>query len=279
MVKAGMHFGHRTSRWNPKMGSYIYGKRNMIHILDLRESAKGFIVAYKYLAKLAEQGKDVVFVGTKRQAKSIVEDHAKRCGMHYVTERWLGGMLTNYRTIRERLSRLLELETIEEDGSINQYSKKMISMLQREKRKIKRNLDGVRNMNDLPAALVVVDPRRENIAVREATRLGISTVALIDSDCDPDTLTICIPGNDDAMRSIELMVSKMADAILEGKSKRLAVQEMPSEPPAPPAPPAPPSKPAEAAPAPAAQEAEQATETPDTDQDTQSEQPEEEKAE
>jgi len=226
MVKAGMHFGHRTSRWNPKMEPYIYTRRNSIHILDLRESLRGLIVAYKYLSMIAEQGKEVVFIGTKRQAKAIIEEHAKRCGMHYVTERWLGGMLTNFRTIRERLSRLIELEALEEDGTIEQYSKKMISMLQREKRKIKRNLDGVRNMNQLPAALVIIDPRRENIAAREARRLGIPTVALIDSDCDPDSVTICIPGNDDAMRSIEMMVSKMADAVLEGKAKRLAVQEM-----------------------------------------------------
>jgi small subunit ribosomal protein S2 len=218
LVDAGVHFGHRASRWNPKMRPYIYGKRNLIHIIDLRETVRGVLRASKYLTKVASQGSLVLFVGTKRQARDIVQREAERCGMPYVIERWLGGCLTNFRTIRSRLKRLEELEKLEATGEINTYSKKMISSLNRERGKIHRNLSGIREMNRLPEALVVIDPRREHNAVAEAKKLGIKVVAMIDTDCDPDLVDLPIPGNDDSMRSIELVVARLASAVLEGRA-------------------------------------------------------------
>jgi small subunit ribosomal protein S2 len=250
LIEAGVHFGHRASRWNPKMRPYIYGKRNLIHIIDLRETVRGLLRGYRYLSQLTSKGSLVLFVGTKRQAKETIEREANRCGMPYVSERWLGGTLTNYRTIRDRLKRLHELENMwlpggenpakvdmlgymrgmlneagkldlskaPENADIRRYSKKMVSTLSRELSKIKRNLDGIRDMNRLPDALVVVDPKREHIGVKEAQRVGIATVALIDTDSDPDTVDLPIPGNDDSLRSIELMLAKLADAVLEGKA-------------------------------------------------------------
>jgi len=250
LIEAGVHFGHRASRWNPKMRPYIYGKRNLIHIIDLRETVRGLLRAYRYLAQLASKGSLVLFVGTKRQAKEAVEREAARCGMPYVSERWLGGTLTNYRTIRERLKRLQELEAMwlpagenpakvdmtahlrsmlnesgklelnksPETAAIRGYSKKMVATLNRELTKIKRNLQGIRDMNRLPDALIVVDPKREDIAVKEAQRMGVTTVALIDTDSDPDTVDLPIPGNDDSIRSIELVLGKVADAVLEGRA-------------------------------------------------------------
>jgi small subunit ribosomal protein S2 len=250
LIEAGVHFGHRASRWNPKMRPYIYGKRNLIHIIDLRETVRGLLRAHRYLAKVASSGSLVLFVGTKRQAKEAIEREAKRCGMPFVSERWLGGTLTNYRTIRDRLKRLQELETMwlpanenptrvdlpgfmrgmlneagklelskaPESADIRNYSKKMVATLNRELTKIQRNLSGIREMNRLPDALVVIDPHREHIAVKEAQRMGVSTVALIDTDSDPDLVDLPIPGNDDSIRSIELILAKMADAVLEGKA-------------------------------------------------------------
>jgi small subunit ribosomal protein S2 len=250
LIEAGVHFGHRASRWNPKMMPYIYGKRNLIHIIDLRETVRGLLRAYRYLAKVTSNGSLVLFVGTKRQAKETIEREAARCGMPYVSERWLGGTLTNYRTIRDRLKRLQELETMwlpegenpakvdlpnymkgmvneagkldltkaPETAPIRGYSKKMVATLSRELSKIQRNLSGIREMNRLPDAMVVVDPHREHIAVKEAQRMGVSTVALIDTDSDPDTVDLPIPGNDDSIRSIELIIGKLADAVLEGKA-------------------------------------------------------------
>jgi small subunit ribosomal protein S2 len=250
LIEAGVHFGHRASRWNPKMRPYIYGKRNLIHIIDLRETVRGLLRAYRYLAKTAASGSLVLFVGTKRQGKEAVEREAARCGMPFVSERWLGGTLTNYRTIRDRLKRLQELETLwlpahenpakvdlpaymksmvgetgkldltkaPENAAIRGYSKKMVATLNRELTKIHRNLSGIRDMNRLPDALVVVDPKREHIAVKEAQRMGVATVALIDTDSDPDTVDLPIPGNDDSIRSIELVLAKLADAVLEGKA-------------------------------------------------------------
>src|SRR5947209_1958078 len=250
LIEAGVHFGHRASRWNPKMRPYIYGKRNLIHIIDLRETVRGLLRAYRYLAQLASKGSLVLFVGTKRQAKEAIEREATRCGMPYVSERWLGGTLTNYRTIRDRLKRLQELEAmwlpvgenpakvdmaahmrtmLNESGKlelskapetalIRGYSKKMVATLNRELTKIKRNLQGIRDMNRLPDALIVVGPNKEHIAVKEAQRMGVTTVALIDTDSDPDTVDLPIPGNDDSIRSIELILSKMADAVLEGRA-------------------------------------------------------------
>ncbi len=217
-VEAGVHFGHRASLWNPKMAPYIYARKNQIHIIDLRETLRGVLRAKKYLRQVAANGSLVLFVGTKRQAAGAVEAQAKRCGMPFVAERWLGGALTNFRTIRSRLGRLEELEALRESDAIAEYSKKMQSALNREYRKMYRNLNGLRTMNRLPEALVVVDPRKERNAIREARRLNITTVALIDTDCDPDEVDLPIPGNDDGIRSIEVILRQLADAVIAGKA-------------------------------------------------------------
>ena len=250
LIEAGVHFGHRASRWNPKMRPYIYGKRNLIHIIDLRETVRGLLRAFRFLTKLSASGSQILFVGTKRQAKDTIETEARRCGMPFVSERWLGGTLTNHRTIRDRLKRLAELEAmwlpsyenpakvdlvayiktmLNESGKldihkapetsvIRSYSKKMISNLSRELTKIQRNLSGIREMHRLPDALVIVDPRREHIAIKEAKRMGIATVALIDTDSDPDDVDLPIPANDDSIRSVELVLAKLANAIIEGRA-------------------------------------------------------------
>ncbi len=250
LIEAGVHFGHRASRWNPKMRPYIYGKRNLIHIIDLRETVRGLLRAFRFLTKLSASGSQILFVGTKRQAKDTIETEARRCGMPFVSERWLGGTLTIHRTISDRLKRLAELEAmwlpsyenpakvdlvayiktmLNESGKldihkapetsvIRSYSKKMISNLSRELTKIQRNLSGIREMHRLPDALVIVDPRREHIAIKEAKRMGIATVALIDTDSDPDDVDLPIPANDDSIRSVELVLAKLADAIIEGRA-------------------------------------------------------------
>ena len=250
LLDAGVHYGHRASRWNPKMRPYIYGKRNLIHIIDLRETVRGLLRSYRYLSQVVSRGQLVLFVGTKRQAKEIVEREACRAGMPYVSERWLGGTLTNFRTIRARLNRLKELETMwlpagdnparhdmqayiagmmtdagkldlsraPDTAPIRNYSKKMIATLSRELLKIRRNLLGIRDMNRLPDALVIVGPNREHIAIQEAKRMGVTTVALIDTDSDPDPVDLPIPGNDDSIRSIEVITGKLADAVLEGRA-------------------------------------------------------------
>jgi small subunit ribosomal protein S2 len=220
LVDAGVHFGHRVSRWNPKMEPYIKGKRNMIHIIDIKETLKGLILAKRYLSRVAGEGKDVLFVGTKRQAKDVVAAEAARCGMHYVSERWLGGTLTNFRTIRARLNRLEELEKLWSTGQIETYSKKMKATLQREMEKIKANLEGIRKMERMPGVMFVIDTRREHIAVKEAKKLGVPVVALVDTDSDPDLIDLPIPGNDDAMRAVEIILKELADAIIEGKQGR-----------------------------------------------------------
>jgi len=221
LVDAGIHYGHRATHWNPKMAPYIFGKRNKIHIIDVKETIKGLLLARKFLTKTVASGKDVMFVGTKRQARGIIEQHATEAGMPYVTERWLGGTLTNYATIRQRLKRLEELERIEESGEIDNYSKKMESQLRREKTKITRNLGGIRDMTKLPGAMVIVDVNHEHNAVREARKLGIPTVCLIDTDSDPEFADIPIPGNDDAMRAIEVIIHSLAAAVNEGKTQRV----------------------------------------------------------
>lgn len=213
LIDSGIHFGHRTSRWNPKMGPYIFGKQDLIHVVDIRETVKGILRSRKFLGRVVAEGKDVLFVGTKRQARGAIKRAAEGCQMHYVTERWLGGTLTNFRTIRSRLARLEELEAIEGEGMSDKFSKKMISMLARERRKIYRNLNGIRRMGKLPGALVLVDVRREHIAAREAHKLKIPVIGLIDTDSDPDMVDIPIPGNDDAMRGIDLVLAQLADAI------------------------------------------------------------------
>jgi len=219
LIEAGVHFGHRVSRWNPKMAPYIYGKRNLIHIIDLRQTVRGIIRASSFLEKLAGQGGEVIFIGTKRQAKPLVAAEAARSGMHYVNERWLGGTLTNFPTIMSRLKRLEELEALDTTGAINDYSKKMVSSIKREKKKILRNLEGIRNMKRKPDALVVIDPRHEHICVREAKKLGVPVIALLDTDCDPDNCDVAIPGNDDAFRSISVVIGRLADAMLKGRTR------------------------------------------------------------
>ncbi|HRP62944.1 MAG TPA: 30S ribosomal protein S2 [Phycisphaerales bacterium] len=225
LIEAGIHFGQRRSNWNPKMGPYIFGVRNRIHIIDIRETIKGLLLAKKFIQRTVAEGKDVCFVGTKRQARGAIEKYAGDVGMPYVTERWLGGTLTNFRTIRERLKRLEELERLIETGEIQSYSKKMESQLMREKRKISRNLEGIRNMTKLPGALVVVDVTKETNALREARSLGIPTVCLIDTDGDPDLVDLPIPGNDDSMRSIEAVIRELCEAVTQGKAGRTAQAE------------------------------------------------------
>ncbi len=225
LIEAGAHFGHRVSRWNPKMAPYIYGRKNLIHIIDIRETLRGILRAKKYLNQVASGGSLVLFVGTKRQASEVVEREAARCGMPFVSERWLGGALTNFRTIRNRMGRLEELESIINSEQINSYSKKMQSALNREYRKIYRNLNGLRTLNRMPECLVVIDPNKEKNAIKEAKRLGITTVALIDTDCDPTMVDLPIPGNDDGIRSIDLIVKQLADAILAAKAENPDLQK------------------------------------------------------
>lgn len=201
------------------MAPYIYGRKNLIHIIDIRETIRGLLRAKKYLSQVAAGGSLVLFVGTKRQASEVVEREALRCGMPFVSERWLGGALTNFRTIRNRLTRLEELEALRSGDEINTYSKKMQSSLNREYRKVYRNLNGLRKLNRLPECLVVVDPRKEKNAVTEARRLGIATVAIIDTDCDPDTIDLPIPANDDGIRSIDLLLSQLSEAVIAGKNQ------------------------------------------------------------
>lgn len=230
LIDAGVHFGHRVSRWNPKMEPYILGKRGLIHIIDIKETLKGLLRARKFIAQIVGEDKEILFVGTKRQAREIVKEQASRCEMPFVTERWLGGTLTNFRTIRSRLARLEELEALDASGAMGGYSKKMESSLKRERRKIQRNLEGIRNMHRLPGAVVVVDVRREHIGVKEAKKLGIPTLALLDTDGDPDLADLPIPGNDDAMRAIEVILSQLADAVMEGKAGRVEKSQAEEEP-------------------------------------------------
>lgn len=229
LIDAGIHFGHRASRWNPKMAPYIFGKRNTIHIIDIRETVKGLLRAKRFITQMVAKGEDVLYVGTKRQARLIIQQQAERVSMPYVTERWLGGTLTNFRTIRSRLTRLDELEAEVADGTSLEYSKKMISTRARELRKIKRNLEGIRIMENQPGLLVVIDVHRERNALREAKKLGIPTVCLIDTDSDPDFADVPIPGNDDAIRSIGTILSHLTDAVEEGLKARI-VPKQPEEP-------------------------------------------------
>lgn len=220
LIEAGIHFGQRRSNWNPKMAPYIHGVRNQIHILDVRESIKGLLLAKRFIEKTIGDNRDVCFVGTKRQARGAIEQYAAEVGMPYVTERWLGGTLTNFRTIRERLKRLDELDRLVESGEMKNYSKKMESQLMRERKKIQRNLGGVRTMTKLPGALIVVDTNREKNALLEAKSLGIPTVCLVDTDGDPDLVNIPIPGNDDSMRTIDIVIRELCDSVKKGKEGR-----------------------------------------------------------
>ena len=230
LINAGVHFGHGVSRWNPKMAPFIFAKRGNIHIIDVKKTLKGLLIAKQLLAEVVSSGKDVVFVGTKRQAQKAVEDIAEKCGMHYVSQRWLGGMLTNFRTIRSRLQRLEQLEAMVEDGTLDSESKKQASRLKREMRKIKTNLQGVRNMSRLPGAVVVVDAKKEYLALREAQKLDIATIGLLDTDSDPDTVDVAIPANDDSIRAVELLLNELADAVAIGKTMTAVRQDVPQRP-------------------------------------------------
>jgi len=220
LIEAGIHFGQRASGWNPKMGPFIYGKRNGIHIIDIKETVKGLLLAKRFISKTVASGKDVCFVGTKRQAKNVLETRVPDVKQHYVTERWLGGTLTNFRTIRLRLRRLEELEAIEQNDNFASYSKKMESQLKREQKKIKRNLEGIRHMDKLPGVMVVIDVRRELTALKEARKLGIPTICLLDTDGDPELADIGIPGNDDSMKSIDVIIRELCLAVAEGRQQR-----------------------------------------------------------
>ncbi len=225
LINAGVHFGHGVSRWNPKMAPFIFAKRGNIHIIDVKTTLKGMLIAKKLIVEVVSSGKDVIFVGTKRQAQKAVEAAAQKCGMHYVSQRWLGGMLTNFRTIRSRLQRLEQLEAMAEDGTLDSESKKQASRLKREMRKIKVNLGGVRDLSRLPGAVIVVDAKKEYLALREASKLEIATIGLLDTDSDPDAVDVAIPANDDSIRAVDLILDELADAVAIGKTMVTARQE------------------------------------------------------
>jgi small subunit ribosomal protein S2 len=224
LLEAGVHFGHQTRRWNPKMKKYIFTERNGIYIIDLQKTVKLMDVAYNYVREMVAQGGSIIFVGTKKQAQESIRVEAERCGMHYVNQRWLGGMLTNYQTIRRRIDRLNELEKMEADGTFDRLPKKEVLTLKHEQERLLKFLGGIRYMKQLPEAVYVVDPRKEKIAVAEARKLGIPIIAIVDSNCDPDEIDLIIPGNDDAIRAVKLISACMADAVLEGK-RSLEVDE------------------------------------------------------
>lgn len=219
MLQAGLHFGHQTRRWNPKMKPYIYGPRNGIYIINLDKTKRMFDAACEFLTKEISKGGTVLFVGTKRQAQAIVADEAKRCNMHYVDHRWLGGMMTNFQTIKNSVDRLKSIESMQEDGSINRFPKKEIGLMEKERIKLERNVGGVKNMKKLPTVLFIIDPKKEAIAVSEAQKLNIPVVALADTNCDPDGIDYMIPGNDDSLRSLRLVISCVAEAVLAGQAK------------------------------------------------------------
>ncbi|MDY3741105.1 MAG: 30S ribosomal protein S2 [Selenomonadaceae bacterium] len=217
LLEAGVHFGHQTRRWNPKMSKYIFTERNGIYIIDLQKTVKKADEAYAFMRSVAEEGKSVLFVGTKKQAQEAIKDEALKADMYFVNERWLGGMLTNFQTIQKRIARLKELETMEQDGTFDVLSKKEVLSLRKEMEKLEKYLGGIKDMKKLPGALFIVDPRKERIAVAEAHKLHIPIVAIIDTNCDPDEIDYPIPGNDDAIRAVKLITGRMADAVIEGR--------------------------------------------------------------
>ena len=216
LLEAGVHFGHHTRRWNPKMAEYIFTERNGIYIIDLQKTIKKFEEAYMFARDIASEGGTILFVGTKKQAADAIREEAERCGMYYVNVRWLGGMLTNYKTIRMSINRLASLEKMQEDGTFDMLSKKEVASLQKEMANLERNLGGIKNMDRLPSAIFIVDPRKEHNAVLEAKKLGIPVIAIVDTNCDPDDADYVIPGNDDAIRAIRLISSVIANAVIEG---------------------------------------------------------------
>ena len=217
LLEAGVHFGHQTRRWNPKMAQYIFTERNGIYIIDLQKTVKKAEEAYKAMKEIAETGKPVLFVGTKKQAQDAIKEEAERCGMFYVNERWLGGMLTNHKTIQTRINKLRELERMENEGVFEVLPKKEVIKLRAEKEKLEKYLNGMKDMPELPGAMFVVDPRKENIAIQEAHRLGIPVFGIVDTNCDPEELDYAIPGNDDAIRAVKLITGAMANAIIEAR--------------------------------------------------------------
>ncbi len=229
LLEAGVHFGHQTRRWNPKMAKYIFTERNGIYIIDLQKTVKKLEEAYLFIREVAANGGDVLFVGTKKQAGDSVKEEAERCGMHYVNARWLGGMMTNFKTIRRRIDRLTQLRTMESDGTFDLLPKKEVIKLNLEIEKLEKFLGGIKNMDRLPGALFIVDPRKERIAVAEARNLGIPIVAIVDTNCDPDEIDYVIPGNDDAIRAVKLIAGAMADAIIEGRQGEQAAPEAQEE--------------------------------------------------
>ena len=217
LLEAGVHFGHQTRRWNPKMAPYIFTERNGIYIIDLQKTVRKIDEAYAFMREVGESGRPVLFVGTKKQAQGAIKDEALRCGMYYVNQRWLGGMLTNWKTISTRIKRLNDIKAMEEDGTFEKLSKKEVLMLQRELERLEKFLGGIKEMKEMPAAVFVVDPKKEKIAVKEARTLGIPVVGIVDTNCDPDDVDYIIPANDDAIRAVKLIASSMADAVIEGK--------------------------------------------------------------
>ena len=225
LLEAGVHFGHQTRRWNPKMAQYIYTERNGIYIIDLQKTVKKLNEAYAFARDIAAEGKDILFVGTKKQAQDSIKEEAERCSMPYVNARWLGGMLTNFTTIRRRIARLSQLRKMEEDGTFDLLPKKEVIKLRLEIEKLEKFLGGIKDMNRLPGALFIVDPRKERIAVQEAKKLGIPIIAIVDTNCDPDEIDAVIPGNDDAIRAVKLISSTIASAVLEARQGEDAAAE------------------------------------------------------
>ena len=234
LLEAGVHFGHHTRRWNPKMAEYIFTERNGIYIIDLQKTIKKFEEAYMFARDVSSQGGTLLFVGTKKQAADAIREEAERCGQYYVNVRWLGGMLTNYKTIRQSVNRLNALEKMAEDGTFDMLPKKEVAVLQKEMYNLEKNLGGIKNMHGLPSAIFIVDPRKEHIAVLEAKKLGIPVIAIVDTNCDPDDADYVIPGNDDAIRAIRLISSVIADAVIEGRQgeQNTEAAEAPAEAPA-----------------------------------------------
>ena len=217
LLEAGVHFGHQTRRWDPRMAEYIFQARNGIHIIDLQKTSKKIDEAYEFIKEASEEGKDILFVGTKKQAQECVKEAAEACGMYYIDQRWLGGMLTNFDTIQKRIGRLKELEAMQEDGTFDVLPKKEVILLKKEMEKLERNLGGIKEMNKMPGVMFVVDPKKERIAILEARKLNIPVVGLIDTNCNPEDVDYVIPGNDDAIRAVKLITTVMANAVIEGK--------------------------------------------------------------
>jgi len=229
LLEAGVHFGHQTKRWNPKMKPYIFGARNGIYIIDLQKTVRYFKSAYNFVKDSVQNGSTVLFVGTKKQAQDSVLEEAERCGMYYVNQRWLGGMLTNFTTVKQSIDRLKRIDAMFEDGTIEAYPKKEALQFEKEREKLQKILGGIKGMNKLPGLMFVIDPKNEEIAIQEANKLGIPVVAIVDSNCDPDPVDYVIPGNDDAIRAIRLLSSKMADAVIEGSQARNAALQAEKE--------------------------------------------------